>query len=486
MSVDKRVKYDVQGGVKNYLGKQKEIKAPLKWQSSPDHPTTELAYITQAEKDLLVKQDLHGSLNGGVNRGPSGIMSLNGWGSTDSSQNVSGTAASAAETGSRNERDRAQVRAEMSGPGPALPPGVTPQAAQDFRSAAINAGAGQRVNPGFFESKYNPTVSAKDIAFAKAYRNDPNHIFAKGAYKNTRGRNFGGLGSLIMGGLGMLMGIPGLGLITGGFNKLKDGLGGLGKTLFGRGTNPDGSPRTQKQWQQAMDARRQQNRVYKLLKAKDRGYNQIGFGKYTAKTKDFTENQQALLNDLIAKGYGPTSLDNPNPTFQNDLDNPYMDLNDVESIVAASQVPQGIDFTNANAIRAMTQPTTYTNTPFEGARTVDTYRGVDPYKMNYLNRDLPTSYRSESLLDEQPQQQGIMSYPSDLADEFQDMAIQARVSPQDLARYSQQGDLTRATDYGTAMDTIYSGSQMTPYEYAQLQQGNITKPGVYPDGSIGI
>ena len=83
MTVDKKIKYDVQGGVKNYLGKQKEVKAPLKWQSSPDHPTTELAYITEAEKDLLVKSDLHGSLKGGVNRGPSGIMSLNGWGDAD-------------------------------------------------------------------------------------------------------------------------------------------------------------------------------------------------------------------------------------------------------------------------------------------------------------------------------------------------------------------------------------------------------------------
>jgi hypothetical protein len=55
----------------------------------------------------------------------------------------------------------------------------------------------------------------------------------------------------------------------------------------------------------------------------------------------------------------------------------------------------------------MSDLTTYTNAPFEGARTVDTYRNVDPYKMNYLNRDLPTSYRSESLLDKQPQE-GIM------------------------------------------------------------------------------
>jgi len=70
----------MQGNVKNYLGKQKIVKAPLHWQSSPDHPTTELAYITKKEKDLLLKKDLHKSLKGGVNRGPSGIISLNGWG----------------------------------------------------------------------------------------------------------------------------------------------------------------------------------------------------------------------------------------------------------------------------------------------------------------------------------------------------------------------------------------------------------------------
>jgi len=239
MSVDKKVNYDVQGGVKNYLGKQKEVKAPLKWQSSPDHPTTELAYITEAEKDLLVKQDLHGSLKGGVNRGPSGIMSLNGYGSADESQNVSGAAASAAETGSSNERDRAQVRAEMSGPGPALPPGVTPQTAQDFRSAAINAGAGQRVNPGFFDSRN--TVSPAELAMAKAYRQDPNNLFANQAYKNTRGGGImdfitsgGILGNLVRGigqkfGLGKRYNEPTYDMS--GYNTL--GLGGTGQEGFG-------------------------------------------------------------------------------------------------------------------------------------------------------------------------------------------------------------------------------------------------------------
>tara|TARA_R110001632_G_scaffold28646_1_gene76290 strand:- start:249 stop:1178 length:930 start_codon:yes stop_codon:yes gene_type:complete len=158
MAIDKKINFEVQGGVKNYLGKQKEVKAPIKWKSSPDHPETELAYITKAEKDLLVKSDLHGSLKGGVNRGPSGIMSLNGYGSADESQNVGGGDISSAETGGdksgMNERD-----------------------AQEFRSAAIAAGAGQRVNPGFFDDRN--TVSPFELAQAKAY--NPT------AFKDVRG-----------------------------------------------------------------------------------------------------------------------------------------------------------------------------------------------------------------------------------------------------------------------------------------------------------
>ena len=201
MSVDKRINYDVQGGVKNYLGKQPVVNAPKYWQSSPDHPTTELAYITPAEKDLLVKQDLHGSLKGGVNRGPAGIMSLNGWGSYDSDDTtkdtgMSGTATSAAETGSRNLKDIKDVQIQMDQTN--LPPGVMPTEAQDYRSAAIAAGAGQRVNPGFFDSRN--TVSPHEVAAAKAY--------APQAYKNTRG---GWLSNLISGGGILGAGIRGLG-----------------------------------------------------------------------------------------------------------------------------------------------------------------------------------------------------------------------------------------------------------------------------------
>ena len=174
MSIDKKVKYDVQGGVKNYLGKQQQVKAPLKWKSSPDSPETELAYITKAEKDLLVKQDLHGSLQGGVNRGPSGIMSLDGYGSIEDGVDVgmSGTATSAAEAGGGSGADAKELAAESrrvrSDLGLAqLPPGVVDQNVQDYRNEFIAAGGGHRANPGFFDDRN--TVSPAELAAAKAY-----------------------------------------------------------------------------------------------------------------------------------------------------------------------------------------------------------------------------------------------------------------------------------------------------------------------------
>ena len=84
MTIDKRMRYEMQGGTKparNYLGTQKTVSGvPVKWKSGPDAPSTELAYITKAEKDLLLKKNLHGSLKNGPNTGPDGIMSLDSQG----------------------------------------------------------------------------------------------------------------------------------------------------------------------------------------------------------------------------------------------------------------------------------------------------------------------------------------------------------------------------------------------------------------------
>ena len=81
MATDKSLRqhYAIQGGGPNYLGKQKMVTAPKKWLSSPDHEPAELAYITEKEKDILLDLNLYGSLKDGKpNRGPSGIMSLQG------------------------------------------------------------------------------------------------------------------------------------------------------------------------------------------------------------------------------------------------------------------------------------------------------------------------------------------------------------------------------------------------------------------------
>jgi len=195
MAIDKKINFEVQGGVKNYLGKQKEVKAPIKWKSSPDHPETELAYITKAEKNLLIKSDLHGSLKGSVNRGPSGIMSLNGYGSFDGDDPSQDTGMSGAAT-SDAEAGQSTANTQAEGPGKGLAPGQTDKGLEGYRENFIAAGGGQKVNPGFFDSRN--TVSPFELAQAKAYN--------PSAFKDVRGSgimNFltsgGILGNLVKG-----------------------------------------------------------------------------------------------------------------------------------------------------------------------------------------------------------------------------------------------------------------------------------------------
>ena len=89
MAIDKKMKYEDQkltkkvkpvnqGGGPNYLGKQKEVTVPKKWLSSPDHVVAELAYITPREQKILLDANIYGSLKGKPNKGPGGIMSLQG------------------------------------------------------------------------------------------------------------------------------------------------------------------------------------------------------------------------------------------------------------------------------------------------------------------------------------------------------------------------------------------------------------------------
>ena len=92
----KKTKAVKQAGIKNFLGKQKTVTVPKKWLSSSDHVVAELAYITPKEQKILLDANLYGSLNGQPNRGPGGIMSLqgagDGGGSGDKGTNDDGSA----------------------------------------------------------------------------------------------------------------------------------------------------------------------------------------------------------------------------------------------------------------------------------------------------------------------------------------------------------------------------------------------------------
>jgi hypothetical protein len=138
----------MQGGVRNYLGKTKEVTAPKYWKSSKDSPKTELAYITEAEKGLLLNANLHGSLkNGQPNVGASGLLSYDGWGSTDSGQNrAGGDVSGSMDRGGNDGNDRMGSSSgggssfQGTSPETKSPPGVTDKTFDYETEAYSNVG----------------------------------------------------------------------------------------------------------------------------------------------------------------------------------------------------------------------------------------------------------------------------------------------------------------------------------------------------------
>jgi len=179
MSIDKKLDYVNQDGFKNYIKNSKSVTVPREFKSRKDATPTKLAYITKDEAKMLKKMK-----KGTPHKGPKGIPSYDDYDAATGSFR-SGAAMSAAETGGKTTRDRRDTAAA----------GMSPQEAQDIRSSAIAAGAGQRVNPGFFDSRN--VISPIELRLARQYANRPGNLFAKKAMRKTRG---GGLLSFLTGG----------------------------------------------------------------------------------------------------------------------------------------------------------------------------------------------------------------------------------------------------------------------------------------------
>ena len=292
--IDKKLKPVVQGGVDNYLGKQPQVQAPRKWQSSPDKPATELAYITEAEKDLILEANIHGGLERGPNMGPSGIMSLDSFG------DIGGAGASGGDTSASGG---ANEGAGFSGRGPN-------QSERDFdrqkanqRAALQIAERAQAKNLGYKERKnianrtYGPLQKytgergffgnlfrgANKYGYTDTYTSGPRAGQVKPGYG---GRIFGGLMSL-------LTGIP---FVGGAIGTAYD----YGKGIFGK-------------------------------KPKDMSeFNRLGLGGVKPGTYDFDPN--AKINQTI----DPATLQGLNRFGNIGKTN----INEIASLIAASTQPQ--------------------------------------------------------------------------------------------------------------------------------------------------
>ena len=266
------------------------VSVPRSFQARPHSDQVNLAYITPQEQGILqaLKPDT-------PHEGPMGIPNYD---SFDAAGNyTSGATMSGMETGAKNERSRADRRAA----------GISPQEAQDIRSSAINAGAGQVVNRGWFGPKYNQTVGVGDIAAAKAFRNNPNNRFAKQAYRNTRGSNFG-IGNLLRGAMSIFGGVPG---------SMMSMLSRIDPRQLRGWNEEEGRYNTQKEYEDARTNRRRQSRLDNLYRRKSlgKGFSQknidmleaMGLKPSTAQNvltgRDLNLRGKELTNKLSANNY---------------------------------------------------------------------------------------------------------------------------------------------------------------------------------------
>ena len=177
--IEKKISYEIniekpsktkpvkQGGVFNYLGKQKTVNAPRHWRSSPKHPIAHLSYITKDEQKILIDLNLYGSLKGKPNKGPFGLPSLQGSGSGSAGAGTGDGAGTGASEGTAQ------------GPGP-NEGGEAGQAAANAAADAADAAAASQASEGT-----NATAQAAAQAAAESVSADNQSMAAQAAQEDA-------------------------------------------------------------------------------------------------------------------------------------------------------------------------------------------------------------------------------------------------------------------------------------------------------------
>jgi len=535
----KKTKPVNQGGGPNYLGKQEEVTTPKKWLSSPDHVVAELAYITPREQKILLDANIYGSLKGKPNKGPNGIMSLQGdlGGFSSGGGNKGGSGGSGGSGGGNDYKARDYYNM-MTGTG------TTAKSAtgDTYRSKNIAKGAVPEFVNTPSGTKY---VGSKFKSYGQpTFFGD---LFSGGAsgYRGTQGTGTGPFGNRFFAGSPISLRGTRLknGQILGGeyfsenenVGDIKPSLGerisnmgivGLIKNLFkkdpkdmtesnkyGLGGSKDYIPAGTLDFDPNAQINNINTTVPDNSLALQSFYdNQKPPANITGLTSDITSNQ---INE-----FGDGRIGNINDEFatQNNIDNRLMQeyLTDQASFqqpIAASQinefatqnnidnrlmqeyltdqanynadplgnpnfdprvvseemglvgnqVPQGISFTNAEAIKAMTQPVeAFKNTgPFTASGntsppsspfTNQSYGIMDPYQQNYLG-DQGRSITTDMY--ESPNQ---ASLPGN--------NMVAEITQKDIDRFKQP--MTQMMDYDT-YKSINTDSTLTNEEFNQLK-----------------
>ena len=416
MAIDKKIKYEkpiVQGGVDNYLGKQPQVQAPRKWQSSPDKPATELAYITEAEKDLILKSNIHGGLEGGPNMGPSGIMSLDsfgdvgGGGASGGDTDAGGGASQGAGTGGGGFSGKGGGESPADFSARVAKETANLQNAENIQARDLGYNARQDIvnrtygplqkytgERGFLGNLFR---GANKYGYTDTYTSGPNEGQVKPGYF---GRAIGGLGSL-------LTGMP---FVGGALGSMYD----YGKGIFG--------PKQRDMSQ----------------------FNKLGLGGVNPATYDFDPNAQ-INQDVDTTGYSRfsnASLGQPN-------------INNLESLIAASQ---GIDTSMYGADQDIYG--------------VENARGL--FRPSQQSTDFNTKYSPDGItnygFDEQPD--GIMGLEADLGLPSND--LMADVSANDLKAIGKYAPNQNIPDIRMFEPSL--NPTLTDKEIKGILDGTITEP----------
>jgi hypothetical protein len=426
MAIDKKIDYEIQGGVKNYRPSEM-VTVPKIAKSSPSTPTAKLAYITPEEEKILVDLNLYGSLKGKPNRGPGGIPSLEGdFGGPGGFGGFRGGGDySSAETGNASGFD-----GTGGGGGPELPPGVQrkpSKEAQDIRSAFIAAGGGRRVNPRFFDSRN--TVSPAELARARAFNPAAFKAGRRGGIMDffTGG---GFLGNIVRGlgqkfGLGKKFNEPTYDMSR--FNKL--GLGGL-------------DPFANLDIRDIYDRRKTDE--------EDQGTSIVGEENILG-----FKNPSAYLGPNLNEGI-------------------FMDYQELDESGIGSKPKFGGTVLYDEFPSTRLPDMRDLGNPYADPRIVPEERGLEPG---------PTPFTFDDRRREEGPKLGIGSdFDKDIEDYLSQAGNQgimqlAEVSQKDIDASKARG--FNKLDRDTAVTLGLISPNVTEYEFEQLKQGNITEPGTY-------